>query len=331
MSKKIFIFLFLVLSNSLCAKTEKIDAESGFSGFVGGGVGVINYKSNMFKGLSDDNYEHHGLNNSSEDMSQAFPVYNLNIQYTLSNMHTQFFFKSFEQDSLRFDFTQQLGMLHKTENIGTLSIGYIFPLVKSKTWKDPYSNGERDETDMTSRGGRISWEQVFGSLFNVAYTSRLFDVKSERSGEELGLSESERKLLDRNGITNEIEFSYNWFLSRDNLIQPRFSYLIADLDGNAMSYDMKKLQLSYLHDNVDWSVSNDLFFSTLSYDKENPIYRNKANADEYGFTSTVSIHDIANINDLDTYISMSYSKLNSDIAFYDSYSKMLTIGLLYIF
>lgn len=326
------LFLFSVFfSNMVQAEIIDIPTGSGFSGFIMGGGGGIDYKSNMFKGPNDDNKHHNGLYNSPESHSLLIPVYGVDFRYTFADTRTQIFFGNLIQDAVRFDFTQQLGIRQQISDKGILSLGYVFPLMPSKTWKNPYSRGERDETDTKFGGGRISWDQVWGTSFNVAYTERRFSIDDEYSGENLGLSSSERGLLNRNGSTHEMAFSYNWLLPHGHLLHPEIVYTKADLDGRAMSYDKTTLQLTYGYNNPQWSIISNFFRSQLKYDETNPIYEKKADGSELGINGTFFWHNFAGITSLNGFISASYSKSDSDIIFYDSYVKSLNTGLLYRF
>ena len=313
------------------AEIINIPKESGFSGSVMAGVSGVDYKSNMFKGPNDDNKHHAGLDNSPDSHHSMIPAYGVDLRYTFASTKTQVFFGNLIQDAIRFDFTQQLGVRQQIADYGIISIAYTFPLLPTKTWEDPYARGGRDETKINSGGGRVSWDHVWGSSFNMSYTGRRFDLQDERSGESLVLSSSEKALLNRNGNTHEVSLSYDWDFSPNHLFQPQVIYTKADLDGRAMSYNKTALQLSYGYNSAYWSIISNMFGGKLNYDETNPIYGKKADANEWGLNGTFLWHHLGSVKGLNGFISAAYSKSDSDINFYNSNVKSLTAGVLYHF
>ena len=72
--------------------------------------------------------------------------------------------------------------------------------IPAKVWKDPYVVDERrDSTTRRSNGGRLVWDRIFNSNFQLQYTYRKIDLGNEKSGEFLDLSSSQRDRLDREG------------------------------------------------------------------------------------------------------------------------------------
>ena len=325
------LLLSLIFCEFAHAQVIKIPSESGFSGFVLGGVGGDNYKSNMFKGPGNNNSENSGLNSSPDSHSSLIPIYGIDLRYTLSDTNTQFVFGNLIQDAVQFDFTQQMGIRQQIYDKGILSIAYVFPLMPNETWTDPYAKGKRNETDMKSSGGRLSWEKIWGYPLNISYTGRHFDVQNERSGQDLNLSASDRTLLNRNGNTHDVALSYDWLFSPGHLIHPQVSYKRADLDGRAMSYDKVTLELSYGYTNHKWSVATNIFAGVLKYDEINPIFNSYSDGKDYGVNSTFFLHEIAGISNLNSFVTASYNKYDSDIGFYDSYVKSISMGFIYNF
>ncbi|MGL5293482.1 MAG: DUF2860 family protein [Aeromonas sp.] len=332
MKKLSIIAMTMLASTAVSAEVIKIPNESGFSGSVMGGVGTVKYKSNMYKGPNDDNDQLNSRYGSPESYSSPIPLIGADLRYTFAGPRTQLFFGNLLQDAVRFDFTQQIGVRQQIGDKGVLALGYVFPLMATKTWSDPYAYGSRDETDMKSGGARVAWDQIWGSNFNTAYTVRKFDVDSERSGDSvIGLNNAQRHMLDRNGTTSDVSLSYDFNLGQGNSLRPEFTYTNGDFDGSAMSYDKTKFQLSHGYNTNQWSLVSNISIGQTSYDKANPIYGKKADSNEFGISSTFFWHQLFNVQGLSGLISASYSESDSDINFYDSYVTSLNTGLVYNF
>lgn len=329
--KKVFIVAVLLSSASVEAEIIKIPTHSGFSGFIMGGVGAVQYQSNMYKGPHDDNEMHNGLLNTPESYSSMTPIIGADIRYTFSETRTQLFLGNLIQDAVRFDFTQQLGVRQQIGNNGIIAIGYVFPLKPTETWSDPYAQGHRHETDINSGGARLAWDQIWGTSFNAAYTVRQFDIDDERSGATLVLSNAERDMLDRNGINNEFVLSYDFILRSNHILRPEFTYSKGRFDGSAMSYEKTQAQLSYGYNNSQWSLVSNMYLGRMSHDEINPVFGRKADSDECGINATLFWHHLFNVKGLNGLISAAYSKSDSDISFYDAYISRFNTGLIYHF
>jgi len=318
---------------SIQAKSEiiKIPENSGFSGVLLAGGGGISYKSNFYKGPNDDNSIHHGIGSEPEKHSGFVPLFGADLRYTFAETRTQLFLGTLTQDAIRFDFTQQAGVRQQLGDKGIVSIGYVFPLMTTKVWSDPYSIKERQETDQKSNGGRISWEQIWGTNTNLSFTKRKFKIDNELSGQNLMLSADEKKMLDRNGDKYETALSYDWLFSPGQVLHPEISFTRSALDGQAMSYDKITLSLLYGYHTPKWFVVTTALAGTIKYDENNPIYGKKADSNELGINATLFYHSIANIKELSAFVGASYIKSNSDIDFYSSYVKGVNTGLTYSF
>lgn len=331
MNKISFIAVVLLTTTSVNAEIIKIPTQSGFSGFVMGGVGMLEYKSNMYKGYKSDNEIYHGLFSSPDSYSSGTPILGADLRYTFSETRTQLFIGNLIQDAVRFDFTQQFGVRQQIGDKGIIALGYVFPLRPTETWSDPYAAGNRQDTVMKSGGARLAWDQIWGTYFNATYTMRKFDISEERSGENLALTNAQRSMLDRNGNTNEVALSYDWILSPGKVLHSEFIYGRSGFHGSAMNYDKTQFQLSYGYNNSQWSLISNIHIGQMRYDEANPIFSNKADSDEFGINTTFLWHHLFNLNGLNGLISASYSKSDSDINFYDAYISSINTGLVYHF
>lgn len=328
MKKLCLCSLMCLWGTAVDAEVIKIPQESGLSGSLMAGSTYMDYSSNMFKGADDSNTKHDGLQNKPKENSVISPLFGWDLRYTFSSTKTQLFLGNLIQDAVRFDFTQQFGIRQQIDDKGILAASYVFPLMSVDTWADPYADGERNETEMTSGGARLSWDQIMGSNFNFNYTIRKFDIDSENSAESL-LSEDKQALLNRNGKTKDTSLSYFWAYSDNNIISPELTYGVGDFDGKAMSYKKSQFKVSYLHNNKSWSFVSNIFGGKIAYEKVNPIFKKKADSNEFGINASFFLNNIFDIQGLSWFLSSSYAISDSDIDFYTQSVHSHSTGLLY--
>jgi len=323
--------LGLLVANSAYADLGAIPNESGWSGFLLGGVNVINYESNFYSG-DDENRHLSGLG-SAESTSTVTPLLNADIRYTFADSRTQVFLGNLIQDAIRFDFTQQLGIRQEIGDKGTIAGSVVFNAMPTEQWSDPFdTKHKRKSTDITSKGARLTWDHIWGSNFFGSLTSRKIEVDEERSGSQYDADTAAK--LDRNGKINAMELSYQWQLAPGQVLEPAFIYRQADLDGNAQSYESNGFQLTYSKHASQWSFVSNVYLGQTKYDEANPIPdfgNKKADSDEFALTGTFFWHNLFGIAPLSATFTAGYAKSDSDISFYDTESTVFSTGLLYNF
>ena len=118
------IGLTLLVANNAYADLGDIPKESGWSGFLLGGVNTLDYKSNFYSG--DDSKEQISSLGSADNVSSVNPLLNADIRYTFADTRTQVFLGNLIQDAIRFDFTQQLGIRQEMSNKGIVAGSVVF-------------------------------------------------------------------------------------------------------------------------------------------------------------------------------------------------------------
>lgn len=81
--------LGLLVAANAYADLGDIPKESGWSGFLLGGVNTLNYKSNFYSG--DDNKEHIDSLGNADSNSTFSPLFDADIRYTFADTRTQVF------------------------------------------------------------------------------------------------------------------------------------------------------------------------------------------------------------------------------------------------
>jgi len=228
----------LLLGANVAIALEPIPVKSGFSGFIRPGVGYMRYKSNMVASFMGDDLSDKKINSltdSPNSESNTLILAPFALQYTFASTRTQLFFGTDLRDLIRFDMSQQLGVKQEIGRFGVLQGGVLFTGIPAKVWKDPYVvDKNRNDTSRTSNGGRLAWDRIFGSNFQLQYTYRKIDIGSEKSGDFLGLSSSDRDRLDRNGDRHVADASYRFNFAKKHQLMPALIYARDDLDGDAI-------------------------------------------------------------------------------------------------
>lgn len=324
--------LGLLAANAAHADLGEIPKQSGWSGFLLGGVNAVSYKSNFYAG-DDSNSRINDLG-SPDSESGLTPLINADIRYTFADTRTQVFLGNLIQDAIRFDFTQQLGLRQEMGDKGIVATSLVFNAMPVELWSDPFAtNVDRSSTDVKSKGARFTWDKIWGSNFHGSLTSREVDLDEERSGQQYDLTHGTHyaSMLDRNGKVYDMEISYQWHFGGNQLLEPAILYKQARLDGSAESFKNTGLQLTYAKRGPQWSIVSNVYAGKRNYDEANPIFGQSADANEFAINGTFFWHSLFGVKDLAATFTAAYSTANSDISFYDSQATRVSTGLLYNF
>lgn len=313
---------------------EKMPEESGLSGYVNLGVGSGSIESNFLARLAgiDLDLGQETINDlgSPDDESITTAAINLNVNYTFSNLKTQVSLGNDLADFLQFDRSTRLAIRHDFDGIGRFQLGLLssaFP--QTEVWEDPYLVGQsREETERDSTGGRLTWDKIFGSHFEVKVQTREIELDEERSGESQGLSAAERALLDREGDKVRAEIGYMFVLDGGtNVIRPSVAYIDNDLDGDAMAQDGFEVAVSYLHNGDNFRWANNLAFTQLDGDEENPLFNEVNDADQIVIASQLFFPGLFGLDKWEPNIAVMYGDYDSDIDFNDATGWMVNVAI----
>ena len=306
-------------------------------------AGAFDIESNMvakFLGADLSKKRINSLEKSPDGESSGTFSFAFQINYTLSNLDTQFFFGPELSDLLRFDMSQQLGVKQNIGDLGILQAGFLFSGLSAEVWSDPYVvDRNRRETDRDSTGAKLAWGHIFGSGLAVEYKYRDIDIDKERSGEFLGLSDADRKLLDRNGDIHEIEVLYNFKLDDKSRITPSFAYQVDDRDGDARNNDEYRFQLTYAYLGGDpFSFTLNGMFGWADYDERNPVpgFNGKRQDDDiYGLNATLYYKNpwgwtLMGSKPITFFIDGAWAERDANIDFYDEQIVSGAVGAMFL-
>ena len=312
--------------------------DPGFSGFIDLGVGTGNIESNFLAripgidaDLSKQTITELG---SPDDKNFTIPAANYNFGYTFQGGKTRIFLGNDLADFLQFDSSTVLALRHDFDTVGRVQLSVLaqsYPGVE--VWEDPYLlDKKRDETESSSLGGRITWDKIFGSNFELKLTSRERDLDEERSGEQLVadgvITASEAKLLDREGDKIRAELGYLFILDGGrHFLRPSVAYIDHDLDGDAMSQDGYEVGLSYGFNASNFRMATSVLYQSLDGDKENPIFNEVNDADVIAVGGQFFFPGLFGFDKWVPKASVIWSDSDSDIDFNDSTGWMAAVGM----
>ena len=311
---------------------EPVSDTAGWGGKVRLGAGAGSVETNFYSeilgfDLGDDKID---KLDSPDDDDIALPVAGFEVSYTFDSTKTAIVLNRVDLDPLAFESAVQLGVRHEFDSLGTMQIsGLSTAGVSLKAYADPYQEGTgRKDTDLDSGGFRFVWDKMFGSNFEVDAVFRDRNVDDEDSGVDLGLTQAERKLLDRQGDVVNVSVGYVFNLEGGkHMIRPHASYLDYDLDGDAMSQDGFEVGVAYTYtgDKVKWA--NKLSYASLDGDKSNPIFNDTNDADRVIFASNLMFPGAFGWKKWVPAVTVAYADEDSDVDFNDSSLLMVSASL----
>lgn len=313
-----------------------IPTKGGFSGHVNLGVGGVAVESNMLSSILSGkvnvgNKEIDNLSDSPNDSEGgAIPVLNFELSYTFASTRTQLHIGNLLEDYLRFDTTTVAGVRQDIGNAGLIGASVQTTSIDTQVWSDPYlTDAKRNDTDRTTSGFRVYWQQFMSSGLEVRYSASEIDIDKERSGESLALSKAQRHLLDRNGDVDRFDLFYE-FASADkrHVVTPGLSYVDQDLDGNAMANDGGIASLNYIYKHNDrWRYVFNATYGDVDYKEANPIYATKDSDNSYGVSATVFYSEPFGLKDWSFNATGGWFEEDHDIDFYDNSAGIFMLGM----
>jgi hypothetical protein len=314
-----------------------IPEKSGFSGYVNIGAGAVAVKSNMLASIINGKVDvgDKQVNNLSDDPNSsnggAIPALNFEVSYTFASTRTQLHVGNLLEDYISFDMTSLAGIRQDIGNAGLIGASVNTTSVDTQVWSDPYLTGaKRDDTDRTSKGFSVYWQQFMSSGLELKYTASEVDIDKERSGESLALSSAQRNLLDRNGDIDRFELSYEFSSSDEtHVVTPKLSYVDRDLDGNAMANDGGSVSVNYIYKyDKNWRYVLNAQYGDFDYKEANPIYAEKDSISNYGVGGTVFYAEPFGWKDWSFNATAAWYEEDHDIDFYDTSVGVVMFGML---
>jgi hypothetical protein len=323
----------------LASAIEPIPQTPGWRGFVVGGVGYTDVKSNLVAGngiLDIGRDTINSIYDAPRSDSAWHPVFTGEINYTFEDQWQVFFGTSLE-DAVTLDGVAQFGVRKDLGTSGVLQGGYLFSGIPTQTWEDPYAEGvKREETDRDSSGLRLQWDRVMGSAFELTFSYRDISIETERSGQGVTSVPCDvacQDLLRRDGDQYSFDVSYLYKLGEGSrhLLRPMVRYTIDDRDGEAISGDSYRLQLSYVFLGQGYTVASNVVFGGSSEDARNPLFGVTTDSNRYAVDTTLFYRLPAASGRWQALGGITWGKDDSNVRFYDSEVFNVNVGVMYRF
>jgi hypothetical protein len=318
---------------------EPIPQTPGWGGFVLGGAGVTEIKSNFVAGNTMLDIGRDTINSVADAPRKddaAHPVVTGELNYTFEEQFQVFFGTSLE-DALTLDGVTQLGARKDFGMPGVLQAGFLFSGIPTQTWEDPYAEGvRRKETDRDSTGFRMQWDRFLGSELQLTMSFRDIEVERERSGEgvqSVTCSLLCRQQLGRDGSQVSFDASYLFRLGEParHLLRPMIRYTSNDRDGKAISGDAYRLQMSYVYLGQGYTLATNAAIGSSSQDARNPIFNRKTDSDLLALDATLLYRLPIGSQRWFAMASLLWGESDSEVNFHDDEVFSASIGALYRF
>ena len=318
---------------------EPIPQTPGWRGFVVGGAGYTEVKSNVVAGngildIGDDTIN--SISDAPRSDDAVHPVFTGEINYTFDDQWQVFLGTSLE-DAVTLDGAAQFGARKDFGAIGVLQAGYLFSGIPTQAWADPYAEGvKREEVDRDSSGLRLRWDRVMGSAFELTVSYRDISIEDEASGQgvqSVACDAACQDLLRRDGDQYAFDVSYLYKLGDGtrHLLRPLVRYTIDDRDGDAISGDAYYLQLSYVFLGQGYSLASNVAYGSTSQDARNPIFGRKTDSERFAVDSTLFYRLPIASGRWQAVGSVLWGQDDSDVRFHDTDAFHVSVGAMYRF
>jgi len=318
---------------------EPIPETPGWRGFVVGGVGYTEVKSNFVAGnglLDIGSDTINSVNDAPRSDDAVHPIVTGEVNYTFADQWQVFLGTSLE-DAVTLDGVAQFGVRKDFGAPGVLQAGYLFSGIPTQTWEDPYAEGvQREETDRGSSGLRLRWDRVMGSAFELTFSYRDIAIDTERSGqgvESVACDIACQDLLRRDGDQYSFDVSYLYKLGDGSrhLLRPLLRYTVDDREGDAISGDSYRAQLTYIFLGQGYTVASNVAFGGSSQDERNPIFGVHTDSDRFAVDTTLFYRLPVASGRWQALGSILWGKDDSDVRFHDGEVFNVNVGAMYRF
>lgn len=325
--------------SSFALAIEPIPETPGWRGFVIAGVGYTDLETNLVAGngildIGRDTIS--SVNDAPRSDDAVHPIITGEVNYTFADQWQVFLGTSLE-DAVTLDGVAQFGVRKDLGATGALQAGYLFSGVPTQVWEDTYAEGvKRRETDRDSSGLRLRWDRVMGSAFELTVSYRSISVDDERNGQgvtSVACDVACQQLLRREGDQYSFDVSYLFKLGDGtrHLLRPLIRYTTDDRDGDAISGDAYRLQLSHVFLGQGFNVASNIAYGAGSQDERNPIFGRKTDSDRLAVDTTLFYRLPAASGRWQAVGSILWGKDDSDVRFHDSEVLNVNIGAMYRF
>ena len=294
---------------------------AGFSGEVSLNAGFVSSESHF---NTDNSSTINSLDESAESDSSFIAAPLGNAAYTFGHqLNHQVYAGTTRSDIAIGTLAFQLGYKYQLDSGTVLDFSYLPTILEGETWQNPYlTNQTRKTTDEGGNAFRFQINRFLDDNFNLdlAYADK--DVEKDTVTDPS---------LARDAKIYHIKGDYRIPLSRTSMLQPAFTYIYHDADGDAESFNSYGLDLSWFQFINRHRVALTAGYTVKDFESASATFGKTRNDDKL---SLFAAYEYKNVFDWDnwSFISLAgYSSTDSNITFYDEKEYLLSVGLNYTF
>ncbi|KIP68761.1 hypothetical protein SN10_17990 [Vibrio harveyi] len=294
---------------------------AGFSGEVSLNAGFVSSESHF---NTDNSSTINSLDESAESDSSFIAAPLGNAAYTFGHrLNHQVYAGTTRSDIAIGTLAFQLGYKYQLDSGTVLDFSYLPTILEGETWQNPYLiNQTRKTTDEGGNAFRFQINRFLDDNFNLdlAYADK--DVEKDTVTDPS---------LARDAKIYHIKGDYRIPLSRTSMLQPAFTYIYHDADGDAESFNSYRLDLSWFQFINRHRVALTAGYTVKDFESASATFGKTRNDDKL---SLFAAYEYKNVFDWDnwSFISLAgYSSTDSNITFYDEKEYLLSVGLNYTF
>lgn len=294
-------------------------------------TGVFIRKQSQFD-TDDDNQVTADLDNSGQQTESGLPLPLGRLDYTLEGLKTQYFLGNSRDNVSKGQIAIEFGVTHQFDDSSQLTAAYFPRLpISGETWKDPYLQLQpRVETMERAQGGRLTWENIAGTLLIAEYAFAVNRIDEEASGSSLAfLDDAERALLNRDAFLQRVSIDSRLPLAPGVMLKPGVFYTLADAAGEANSFDQYGLRLQSIYRKDRHFLTATLTYSRLSGTVTNPVFGTRQADDSMSLFALYSYAEPFGWKNWNLLGIGFWQQNDSTINFYDSDTLGLGVGLGY--
>ena len=308
------------------AVAKPLAKSAGFSGTLGINAGVSETQGQF---NIDDNEQTQDLNNAGESVLTGvlFPFFR--VAYTTEDLQTQYFLGQSPENILNSAIQYELGVTHKFDQRQSMTFAYIpnVPFLK-ETWSDPFlTNAPREKTDIDSSAVRLAYKFM---LVQVEYAYASYALEDEQSGSQ-NMNAEEQASLNRDSDYQRLSLESLLPLWKGTYAKANVFYGTQDAKGESQSFDEFHYSLSIMTKYKRHFVSVQAAFSGREYNAENPIFGEVQKDDFSRYSFLYSYSEPFDIEGTNLNIIYQNKKNDANIEFYDSSTKLFSVGVSYSF
>ncbi|WP_045498025.1 DUF2860 domain-containing protein [Vibrio hyugaensis] len=294
---------------------------AGFSGEISLNAGFVSSESHF---NTDNSSTINSLDESAESDSSFIAAPLGNAAYTFGHrLNHQVYAGTTRSDIAIGTLAFQLGYKYQLDSGTVLDFSYLPTILEGETWQNPYlTNQTRKTTDEGGNAFRFQINRFLDDNFNLdlAYADK--DVEKDTVTDPA---------LARDAKIYHIKGDYRIPLSRTSMLQPAFTYIYHDADGDAESFNSYGLDLSWFQFINRHRVALTAGYTVKDFESASATFGKTRNDDKL---SLFAAYEYKNVFDWDnwSFISLAgYSSTDSNITFYDEKEYLLSVGLNYTF